>query len=569
MAENKSSEKKTTPAGLLTDNDGQVIVIKDSSDEEKPGSLSWGAIGHYLNKFKYWVLGATLVCAIVGYVSVKYIYNPTNQKVSVEMKINVGQRSGTKCSSGNFLTGTAAPIYLLANGVTADFRNIISISNIDDTISAAHEKAVAQYLVDNPSATQDEAEENAVGEYDSLDESDLTEKSVLVFKPYLYEVSTTSGSTTTTTTMYSVNDFILTGDIALFNNDSSVAESFAMALVNNYISGLEDNFYMSDNLSIYDSVGPYDVYDQKLSLLTSQYSVLSNLYINLESQFGSWTTVDNDGTQMTLGQASANLDTSSYVSNGSAITSRQASINSNGYVDLSGLSAGYTIDEYIDYYEQQVAVYSQQAANYESQIESLQASMNNSGNSGSDTLQSAITSLTSQLSAAKQNMIYSQNKVDNLEHKKDNDGEFKEPSTEFISYFSEAKDFINGQTTALESISKQLMFSDSSAVLASATGGSPVTFDGGASGYIGALIGAALGFIVAACVVTIKGQYDRQKSLALTGIDPVTLYTVDSNGNSTKVETVKPDGMVEATAVVPVKKEEQTKDVKKGADEKK
>ena len=124
MLEEQPGEKKIPLALTSADND-QVVVIKDGSSDEKPGALSWEAIGHYLNQFKYWVLGAVLLGLVLGYVGVKFIYNPSNATFTSDFRIDLKQ-SGTP--------GKNVTQFPLINGDKIDFRNLISGANIKQTI---------------------------------------------------------------------------------------------------------------------------------------------------------------------------------------------------------------------------------------------------------------------------------------------------------------------------------------------------------------------------------------------------------------------------------------------------
>ena len=64
---------------------GQIIVLQneESSPEKK---WTWAKYGHSIFKFKYWVLGFTLLGAIAGFLGTKFGYNSAKEYVTITFK---------------------------------------------------------------------------------------------------------------------------------------------------------------------------------------------------------------------------------------------------------------------------------------------------------------------------------------------------------------------------------------------------------------------------------------------------------------------------------------------------
>ncbi|HBM70435.1 MAG TPA: hypothetical protein DD377_03585 [Firmicutes bacterium] len=75
--ENNAKEKNSL--------NGQIIVVQnEESNQEK--KWTWGKYGHFIYKFKYWVLGFTLLGAIAGFLGTKFGYNAIKEYATVTFK---------------------------------------------------------------------------------------------------------------------------------------------------------------------------------------------------------------------------------------------------------------------------------------------------------------------------------------------------------------------------------------------------------------------------------------------------------------------------------------------------
>ncbi len=534
MLEEQPGEKKIPLALTSADND-QVVVIKDGSSDEKPGALSWEAIGHYLNQFKYWVLGAVLLGLVLGYVGVKFIYNPSNATFTSDFRIDLKQ-SGTP--------GKNVTQFTLINGDKIDFRNIISGANIKKTI-------------DNS-----QAEGSAIkGKYDALDAENLETQNLLYLEP-------TGATGTNNTVTYSNSEFTIGGKLSSLGNDADLAGDFVKDLIKTFIDSAQSSYTVPSYLSDFYEVGPFDYYSLQIGLLQTETATLTSNYASLMDAFGSSPAIEVNGTAKTLLQYYTAYASNSIIGDdsGSQIISLKNTLNTTGYVYIP--SGTEDLGPYISHYQQKLNSLQAQISLIDAQIAQLQLAAyyaNDGTDLGTQTYQNyqrQITALGYTRSSLQTEAAQAQKMVDNL-----NNNTYQAPES-FVKTIADTCNYLADQNAILTTISRSLVFSGNSYTMSSQ---GDITVSNGFSSALGALLGGLVAFAIATFVVSVKGQYDRKRALALTGADPVKTYAIKEDvvaQTTGAVVTSKPVAAKETPDAAKEKPAKTGQDGKKPTDKK-
>ena len=233
--------------GLDKDNNKQTIIISDAEQEKKPWAASWPAFGHYLNKYKYWVLGTSIILGLVGFAGVKFVYNPSKETFKIGFAYNKSNFI-SKINSRNEVA------YYYPNGSPFDYQYVISLNNMKSVVDASNKKAQDDYLKNNPTATKEEIE-NVKGEFASINYEEINKSNLLT----ITEINDNSFIDTSSYLAFDIN-----GHNKDFSSDK-LAQSFCMALVKSAQIGQNSSgdFNASTNLDgFYEISSPFNRLDK-------------------------------------------------------------------------------------------------------------------------------------------------------------------------------------------------------------------------------------------------------------------------------------------------------------------
>ena len=107
-------------------NNNQTIIIKNQDDDTK--GFTWSDYIKQLGKFKYWVLGITLVCLLIGYLFIAFYFSPKRETYTAEatlhMPLLIEKDEEGKTISMTYLNGSSYSMY-----------DIITENNIKKTVN--------------------------------------------------------------------------------------------------------------------------------------------------------------------------------------------------------------------------------------------------------------------------------------------------------------------------------------------------------------------------------------------------------------------------------------------------
>jgi hypothetical protein len=223
----------------------QVIVIRNG--EENTHHLTWGQYGHQLNRYKYWVLGATLVCGIVGYLFMSVYLNPKSEKLTSNFTYDIAVKADEDTGSTYYMDGSAFNFYEITN--QENIRSIIKDTK-DDSGNVKYSRLDADKIIQD-NAISIALQKDSDGK--NLSTSDFA---------YTITVAVKDFKTVSTATSF-IEDLV------------SLTQTKAASIVSSYsVSQVLDEKFSS-----------YEFEDQ-VNLLSRQYEILSDTYQGLEKSFG-------------------------------------------------------------------------------------------------------------------------------------------------------------------------------------------------------------------------------------------------------------------------------------------
>ena len=234
----------------------QVIIFKNDDDDGKR-HFTWSDYCHFTYVFKYWILGVSLILAIIGYLVLSLWWNPKNSistaHVEVDMPLSIQKDVNGHTTSIEYLDGSRYTMY-----------EIVSPENIRD-------------VIDN---TKDENGNLIFGSvnYEGLIESNGL--SIALETETVYEGSNSYQSALDRGNL----QYVITckGE---YVGDSNLVGSFVNALIQNVIDkavSLIPNQYLDSLIPDYYQSLDLDVL---LSRISNQYNTIDSLYQNLLNQF--------------------------------------------------------------------------------------------------------------------------------------------------------------------------------------------------------------------------------------------------------------------------------------------
>ena len=289
-------------------NNEKVIVIQEGENTRK--RFTWGDYCHQVNVFKYWILGISLVFAIVGYLILSLYWNPRHETSTSQVELNLPVEAiyneDGKLQEIAYLDGSPYSLY-----------DIISRSNIEE---------VVQESVD--------AEGNPLF---SIDVDRFVRENGIAIQ----YANDSAGNVT------SPDDFSYVLTIQNeYIGDSEAVSLFVDALIQNVIDRASQaipNELLPDTL-------PQDVSSMEayalLSRMQEQYEKIDEVYVTLLQEFGSSASVALNGTSSSLSSLYQDFLLSySASSSGSLFVSLSDELIANGYVRFESGQEGQRIQE--------------------------------------------------------------------------------------------------------------------------------------------------------------------------------------------------------------------------------
>lgn len=269
-----------------------VIVISDDSSEKKPWAVSWPSFSFYFKKFKYWILGATLLCGILGFAILNFVYNPSRSVFKVGFAYQKSNFVASTDSRGN-------TTYSYSNGFPFDYQSIVSVNTMRSVVQAADTVAQNAYRQNNPSATEEQIA-TVRGEFSSIDYQKIADENLLTIAPI-------TDSAVVDTNAYLAYD--ISGYTADFQN-VTLARRFILALIQTGQTGFTtsiDNFRADTALDGFNEISsPYERFDNQIAMLQRELDFLFGSYTSLLNIFNS------DSSLSTSASESRNLLNTSF-----------------------------------------------------------------------------------------------------------------------------------------------------------------------------------------------------------------------------------------------------------------
>ncbi len=244
MSEEKSNEK--------------VLIIQNSNHKNGP-RLTMADYGRSVKHFKWWIIGISLACGLVGYLGSNFILNPSREKMTTNIEYSLALNSDENGKPVTYLDGTSYK-----------YSDIISEDNIRGVLAQKDENG------------------NAIWHYDY---GSLMNKNAFSIAPKQYSVTTGED---TTTLVDSDTQFIITTTPAAFGGADN-ARNFLRALVkyeinraSNAIGSYSFDYYLPSTQGTFQTMEFSTMVDQ----LSNQYKYLSSAYGKMMTKFSGSFVVD-------------------------------------------------------------------------------------------------------------------------------------------------------------------------------------------------------------------------------------------------------------------------------------
>lgn len=562
------------------ENSQSKTIIIQESDTKVPYSASWASLGYYAKKFKYWILGSTLICTILGFAVTNYIINPGNEKLELNFSYQNLPFKKSIDSSGNVS-------YKYLDDTPFLPSSIISKENMESVVQKSKTINQENYKEKHPNATQ--AEIDAIGgDYDKIDYETIVKNNYLSIQNY----DSKSGDNL---------QYTISGLADTFG-DTQTATNFLVALIQNAAtqSVYNSTTNFDSYIKLYSSITGFNKFSNQISALQSEVDFLFHYYDTLTSYYDQFASITVDGQETTISKEFAEFKSSiGMAANGTDVSTSTIGLldsYSTYYEETTSdsgekVSTRYTItyldatnsdgskatkEDYVSYYQTlinsvnlRLTEVSTNISNTQEQLEKLKETIIGTGNSLPESTLNAynaqITSLLNKISyynalkdsLNKQIEVYQGNL--NYINKGDLDSLRKEPryntlvniiNTSYNTLEKEAshlRDIYTVLETKPSNSSKGIQYLDTGIL----------TTTGGIKWYLGAVGGFVLGLLVSLGVTLIIGQSERRKAYYLGEKDPII---------PTKEEPVKAEVKQEASA--PVKAEAVKEEPQKAEAEK-
>ncbi len=237
----------------------RVVVIQNSNHKTGP-HMTMSGYGHGIKNFKWWILGISLGCGVLGYLGSAFVLNPNRESITTNIEYSLALNSDENGKPVTYLDGTAYK-----------YSDIISEDNIRGVLAQTDDNG------------------NAIWHYDY---GSLMNKNAFTISPKQYTI--TSGEDKTTTTVDSDTQFIITTTPAAFGGADN-ARNFLRALVKYEINRAKEaigsysfDYYLPSTQSTFQSLEFSTMVEQ----LTNQYEYLSSAYGKMMVKFSGSFVVD-------------------------------------------------------------------------------------------------------------------------------------------------------------------------------------------------------------------------------------------------------------------------------------
>ena len=235
----------------------RVVVIQNST--HKNGShMTMAGYGRGVKNFKWWILGISLACGILGYLGAAFVINPNRESMTTNIEYSLALNSDENGKPVTYLDGTSYK-----------YSDIISEDNIRGVLAQSDENG------------------NAIWRYNY---EDLMNKNAFTIAPKQYSVTNEE----TTTMVDSDTQFIITTTPAAFGGDDN-ARNFLRALVKyeierakSAIGSYSFDYYLPSNQTTFQTLEFSTMVEQ----LGNQFKYLSSAYGKMMSKFSGSFVVD-------------------------------------------------------------------------------------------------------------------------------------------------------------------------------------------------------------------------------------------------------------------------------------
>ena len=82
------------------DNNKNVIIIQEDNNKKENG-FTLAKYGHYISLYRYWIVGITLIVAIIGYLFAFIYYNPKAKVLTSTFTLDIPVKEAEKDTSSD------------------------------------------------------------------------------------------------------------------------------------------------------------------------------------------------------------------------------------------------------------------------------------------------------------------------------------------------------------------------------------------------------------------------------------------------------------------------------------
>lgn len=547
----------------------QVIIFKNDDDDGKR-HFTWSDYCHFTYIFKYWVLGITLIFAIIGYLVVSLWWNPnhsvSNARVTVEMPVSIVRDAN----------GATTDIYFLDGSTRYSMYDIISRENIESVVENTKDKdgnlVFAGVDVDNllksngiSIQTQTETRYDGSTSYEAPTDAGDLKYVITINGKYIGDSDTTS-------------DFIE----ALINN---VIDKAISLVPSQYLDFQIPDYYQSLDL------------DVLLNQISNQYNAINSLYQSLLSRFQETDTITLTGSstattlrsvyydfqqqylaasgaetefaylesllslnhyvRFTIGEEQTAIQT--CMNNGDILIDRleksaklanQASKNIENL--LKPFSPDVTIGALDSSIQEKYAIYAQNLSDALASIDNILEDLRDLGYqctlTDTDTFDYVVT-----LPDYTQMDEADYGTIQHLQNP--NDDEWKQACSAFIAKVDALVPQLNDSVTKANEVYKGLYSSEETGIIW--MDASHIVTDGEISAFLGAAAGLVLGFILSSAILAAYGYIKEKKGIPVLADGSETTSTALTPTMNNTPEETKEEPTQEET---PEKQDKETTD---------
>jgi hypothetical protein len=118
----------------IAENGKEVIVVQTTAQPDASQRMTFVKLGHSIRVAKYYILGATALCTLIGFLAVRYAINPSRETLSTTFTYLLPLTSvTTKSEDGS----TSTTNYYYLDGTEFAYSDLIGYTNLSAIISSA------------------------------------------------------------------------------------------------------------------------------------------------------------------------------------------------------------------------------------------------------------------------------------------------------------------------------------------------------------------------------------------------------------------------------------------------